>query len=182
MKRFIALIVVFVMLFAFVGCVEESAPTADRKQQIQSEALMTEVNNRIGLPYIYNFTEKDLLKDIYELCDDADLITYTYETNLEGKKIFIGTTIGFGIPYSVQFSNPYKMVKGDLGQYDGTVLLPQAEPNGIFKPEGLSATWVILINETTGEREATYVESEISVYQSKVPAYRCAEWSLPDNY
>ena len=45
----------------------------------------------------------------------------------------------------------------------GYAILPQADPNGLFMPSGLSATWLLLIDPKTGDPVPTYVENEIIV-------------------
>jgi len=41
--------------------------------------------------------------------------------------------------------------------------MPQADPNGLFMPEGLSATWVMLWDENTEEFRPVYFEPVIIV-------------------
>lgn len=182
MKKLIAGILFVCMMFTFTGCMTEdtSVDTVQAKQQAQ---VLTEANNQVGMPNIKTFHEKKMLKEIYELRDDAKLITYTYTTALDGRKVFQFKSMGYGLPMSVQFSNPMKFQDGDydLGEAWGGIILPQAEPNGLFMPDGLSATWVMRVNED-GSTEAVYMEEEITVSQTKLPRRLCAEWSLPSDY
>jgi hypothetical protein len=153
MKKFM---LVGVMLFCFgiliVGCED----TADYKQRHETEQALAEAHSQIGMPTIKNFQERKLAKMIFELRDREDLITYAYIVNWQGELIFIGKCIGFGLPYSVQYTNPMKRILGD-------VILPQADPNGLFMPEGLSATWLMMIDEKTGEPRPVYIEPPIIV-------------------
>lgn len=185
-KRLILCLVAVLMLCTiFAGCELTSASSVDDKQQKQTEVLMNEVNNKIGMPEITEFYEKEVLKQLYELRDDSDLICYWYTKNMmTGKWVYEGQCIGYGIPYSTQFSNPEKFVDNnyDLGDAYGGIIIPQAEPNGLFVAEGMSATWVININAETGKLEPDYVEQEIRVSQNKIAARLCEEWSLPENY
>jgi hypothetical protein len=137
---------------------------------------MNEINNQVGMPNIKEFYEKKMAKEIFELRDNSKLITYAYSQSIDGKFIFIGQCIGFGLPYSTQYTNPEKYMG-----YSG-IILPQADPNGLFTPTGLSATWLMYINPDTGEKEIIYTEPQIVVTQSKLPKRLCAEWSLPENY
>jgi len=122
------------------------------------------------MPTIVNFQEKKNLKWIYELCDQQDFICYAYLVNELNGTIgqYLGECIGYGIPYSAQFSNPMKNL-GD-GGYNGqsNTVLPQAEPNGLFKPEGLSATWLIMINPVTKKPQPVYIEPAIIVSPFKL--------------
>ena len=66
------------------------------------------------------------------------MTTYSYFMDLNGKLHFLCNSIGYGLPYSVQFTNPEK-------SYNGQIALPQPDPNGLFMPQGLSATFVLCV-------------------------------------
>ena len=161
----IALIVITGTLF--VSCREDKQGTADRKVAIMVEKAMGEALNAVGQPSIKNWKELKDAKMIYELRDQEDFICYAYIVNMMGEYKFLGRCVGYGLPYSVQFSNPEKVVDYDdfIGGRAGHVLgtLPQPEPNGLFMPEGLAATWIMLIDPSTGEPRPVYVEPEILV-------------------
>lgn len=148
MKKFILLAIVSLLL---VGCFD----SADSVQREATEQALKEAHSQIGMPAIKNFQERKLAKMIFELRDQADLITYAYVVNLQGELIFIGKCIGFGLPYSVQYTNPMKIKFSD-------VTIPQADPNGLFMPEGLSATWLMMIDKK-GDARPVYVEPQIIV-------------------
>lgn len=81
------------------------------------------------------------------------------------------------------YFSKYKEIIADGGRdvkWDYAVM-PQAEPNGLFMPEGLSATWVMRVNED-GSTEPVYMEETITVSQTKLPKRLCADWSLPADY
>ena len=182
MKKIAIIFLVFVMVLSLSGC----ADSANDTQRIQTERLLQESNSVVGMPNIVNFTEKKQLKDIYELCDQTDLITYTYtKSTMSGKYVFEGQSIGYGVPFSAQFSNPEtlsRFVEGKAMETYTWEMAPQAEPNGIFKPTSSMATWVILIDPVTGERNPAYYEPEIVVRQKKIPANLCEDWSIPTDY
>ena len=156
MKR-ILLFVAFVatVTIMFTGC--KANETSDSVMNEQMEDLVAEANRQVGLPALTNFQEKKTLKWIYELCDQEDLICHAYLYNYATGDIgrYLGKCLGYGVPYSTQFSNPtkYQGVTTDQVIKDGGKtwtysyeLMPQAEPNGLFKPEGMSATWLIMID------------------------------------
>jgi len=163
MKRLILLCVCCVVL---TGCIE-NAPDADRRQAEQTRKTLLEADKQVGMPDIVNFTERRLAKDILELRDQETLLTYTYLVSLEGKLIFLGESIGYGLPYSVQFTNP-EVETFRTRQGGGYGTLPQADPNGLFMPDGLSATWILLKDPDTGEARPTYVEPSIVVSPIKL--------------
>jgi hypothetical protein len=150
----------------------QQAPNADREQQVQTERAMQESNRQVGMPAIINFQEKKNLKWIYELCDQENLICHVYLFNEMKGEIgqYLGECIGYGIPYSTQFSNPEKVAKdaGNFGEFAHDIVIPQAEPNGLFKPEGLSATWIIMLDPTTKKPRPVYIEPMIIVSPFKL--------------
>ena len=156
------------LVSVLAGCDDAKVPSADKKQATETRQRLAEADRQIGMPDITRFTERKLAKDILEL-RDKEITTYCYIVNLNGELIFLGEAIGFGLPYSVQYTNPEKMVhKNDYnGGSFGT--LPQADPNGLFMPSGLSATWVML-KGPDGEIHPVYVEPEIIVSPFKLTA------------
>ena len=177
MKKIIGILLLIVTLGFMVGCDELNGVEKGETQAVQDN--MEEMNRQVGMPFIENFFEKKMAKQIFELRDDSKLVTYAYMTNLEGKFIYLGKCVGFGLPYSVQYTNPMK--RASTCSCEGYIL-PQADPNGLYMPEGLSATWLMLINEDTGETEIIYAEPSIVVTQSKLPKRLVASWSLASNY
>ena len=185
MRKILLLVVMLVMSVGlFSGCVDVS--TEDRQTEATRQ-LMKEVNNQIGMPNITEFYEKKMAKEIFELRDNSKLITYAYTQNLDGRFTYIGQCIGFGLPYSTQYTNPMQytgvstptIAAGETGRrsWDYQVM-PQADPNGLFTPTGLAATWLMIINTETGEREIMYTEPSIVVTQSKLPRRLVADWSI----
>ena len=154
MKKYLVIFGLGCLLFS--GCLEDSADITMKKQ---TEQAMQEANAQIGMPAIKNFQERKLAKMIFELRDKEDLICYVYlKSDYTGKLIFLGKCIGFGLPYSVQYTNPMKK-----GSYHNSTALPQADPNGLFMPEGLSATWLMMIDPKTKKARPVYIEPEIVV-------------------
>lgn len=159
MKKILALFA----LLAAVACVPEERQSADQVQAQQTEAQMREAVQQVGQPSIVNFTERRLVQWLYELRDEPNYQTYSYIVTLNGEFVLICPSVGYGINASIQFSNPEKQTLGDLGQYNGTVLMPQPEPNGLFMPEGLAATYVMCVDEGSDDVKAVYVEPEVIV-------------------
>lgn len=160
----------------FMSCESPaSESSADKVVQQKTELAMQEANRQTGMPAISNFQEKKNLKWIYELCDQEDLICHAYFFNeLKGEiGQYLGECIGYGIPYSTQFSNPDRLVDvTDFGissyQANDAAVIAQPEPNGLFKPEGLSATWLIMIDPVTKKPRPVYIEPMIIVSPFKL--------------
>jgi len=163
----------FIAFFAIVmsSCTTQvKQPSADQQLEKQTEQAMQEANRETGYPAITNFQEKKTMKYIYELRDQENLVCYAYFFNtLDGKLgDYIGKCIGYGLPYSTQFSNPEKLKTGGYSSSYWAVGMPQPEPNGLFMPEGLSATWLLLIDPESGDPRPVYIEPEIIVSPFKL--------------
>ena len=155
-----------VVLFLTVGLVGCFKNTTDDEQAEQTEESLAEANRQIGMPAIANFQERKLAKMIFELRDQADLTTYAYIVNhMTGELVFIGRCVGFGLPYSVQYTNPERPV---YSNYHQSYTLPQADPNGLFMPSGLSATWLMMVDPKTKEVRPVYIEPQIIVSPFKL--------------
>ena len=165
MKRFIitAFAVTCVASAGIAMGESQGVPDSDRIQAQQAEALAREAAQKVGAPAITNFTEKKLVRWLYELRDEPNYRTYSYLVTITGKLIKICDSVGYGINTSVQFSNPEKVAhqKSASGGSFGT--LPQAEPNGLFMPEGLAATYIMCVDAANDDVKAVYVEPEVIV-------------------
>ena len=188
MKKLTVLLLILIAgLFLFTGCEDLGGNEVANSEKEYTESIQKEAQRQIGQPLIDDFFEKKMFKRIYELRDNSELVTYVYTRNLEGKYIYEGKAIGYGLPYSIQYNSPNKVVDAEdyLGHslYETPVaVVDQAEPNGMYMPEGLSATWLIMLNEETGEQQPAYYEPNIVVTQTKKPRRLVAEWSLPKDY
>lgn len=162
-------IIYFLGICFILGCNQRPDNSSDKVLQRKTEKALSEATRQIGLPGIVNFQEKKLMKQIYELRDQENLICHAYLFNKMNGQIgqYLGKCIGYGLPYSTQFSNPIKTVRTNA--HTGFIeQLPQSEPNGLFMPEGLSATWLLLIDKKTDKARPVYIEPEIIVSPFKL--------------
>lgn len=171
------ILLILVAIFMFAGCEAEAKnmekKTADQTMQAETNALLIEAHSQSGMPAIRNFQERKLAKMIFELRDQEKLITYAYIVNqMQGKLVFLGKCIGYGLPYSVQYTSPEKMGWVSYSPKN-PYTIPQADPNGLYMPEGLSATWLMMIDPTTKEPRPVYIEPEIIV--SPFPLHNTGE-------
>jgi len=156
------ILVLLALTVCLAGC---DVNSADKVQTEASEKSLAEAQRQIGMPNIVNFQERKLMKSILELRDKEDLVTYAYIVDWQGNLHFIGQCIGFGLPYSVQFTNPQKL---RWSQRHGGFTMPQADPNGLFMPDSLSATWLMMLDPDTQEVRPVYVEPPIIVSPFKL--------------
>jgi hypothetical protein len=116
------------------------------------------------MPGITNFTEAKLVRHLYELRDQK-ILTYSYVPDMNGKLWHLCDSIGYGLPYGVQFSNPEKST--DNRAYP----MPQSEPNGLFMPATAEGTWITCINPNNpGDIAPVYVEPRVIVSPFKLRA------------
>lgn len=154
MKYLIAL----VMSAFLFGCLEDN--TSNRRMAKNQEKIMQEADRQIGMPGIVNFQERKLMKEIFELRDQENLICYAYTfSEMTGKKIFLGKCIGYGLPYATQFTNPEVIAEKSSW---GIATLPQADPNGLFMPSSADATWLMLLDKN-GVPHPVYIEPKLIV-------------------
>lgn len=170
MKKLVIIMLIAISMAACCTSCNEYKATSDSELQNETELLMRESNRQVGMPGITRFQAKKTLKWIYELEDRADLVCHAYFFNEMTGQLgdYIGPCLGYGVPYSAQYSNPDKVVEADKmlnrdfsGLYPITIKQP--EPNGIFKPEGMSATWVIFQDPKDGGPMPMYIEPTITV-------------------
>lgn len=159
MKKFLyslTILMVMTLLMSNTDCKDNSSNAVLAEKQ---EQLMQEANRQVGMPAVKNFQMRKLMKMIIELQDQSDLVCYCYLVNEMNGSIgqFMGKCIGYGLPYSTQFTNP-QMVDGST-----RVVIPQADPDGLFKPSSAEGTWVMLLNPKTNEPHVVYFEPRIII-------------------
>lgn len=145
-----------------IGCIALAGcePNSDAVQRQQQEALSQQGNMTVGMPAITKFAEKRILKDIIELRDKTPN-TYTYlagdMNGVIGEKVC--DSIGYGISAATQYTNPQRLG----GNGNGTVTMPQADPNGLFSPASAEGTWVLCKVPDSDKIEPQYIEPRIIV-------------------
>jgi hypothetical protein len=135
---------------------------SDDIQRVEQEKLLMEGTAQTGMPSIKNFRMRKLLKMILELQDQENLNTYTYTySEVLGEKKFFCNSVGYGIPYATQYTNPEKLLAPP------GVTIPQADPTGLFSPASADATWV-MCKSPDGKITPVYMEPKIIVSTYKL--------------
>jgi hypothetical protein len=157
LKRLI-LLAMLCALPILVGCDDDT----DDIQQRETEQMVSEANAQVGMPDIKRFTERRFAKQILELRDN-EVVTYSYTVNAwDGKLNLVCQSVGYGLPYSVQYVNPQRGA-GEVWGADYYHTVPQPEPNGLFMPDGLSATWILCADPEGGPPRPIYSEPNLLV-------------------
>lgn len=153
-KLLIGLALVSPLLLGNSGCEETSYDREHRKQ----EELSQQSINVVGMPAINNFAEKKMMKMIIELRDKMEP-TITYTEDINGKLHKRCDSMGYGLPYATQYTNPQAIYHGA----GGYVPMPQPDPNGLFSPASAEGTWVMCLNPKTGKPVPVYLEPRVVI-------------------
>jgi len=154
MKKVLALVAVAGIL---VGC-DEYKPSSREVEAKKQEEMQLQAVQSVGMPAITNYAEKRMMKDILEL-RDQNVATTTYITDMNGKLHKICNSVGYGLPYATQYTNPQMKVSGQ----NGNISLPQADPNGLYSPASADGTWVLCVDTKTGKAKPVFIEPRVIV-------------------
>lgn len=169
MKKKILLTLAVLVLGISVTACDLDINSTESLETGQQEKTTIQAVKQVGMPNIINFTEKRFAKKIYELRDEK-IRTYTYISDINGRQHFFCNSIGYGLPYSTQYSNPEKIINfSDVFPYSGDSpqTIPQAEPNGLYMPDSAEGTWVACIDKKSNV-QPVYVEPRIIVSPFKL--------------
>lgn len=161
MKKLTFAGVLFAMALVLTGADDScGTSTGDRKQVQQQAQLSSEAAAQVGMPGVQNFTERKLVRLLYEL-RDKEVATYVYLPDMAGRLWHLCDGVGYGLPYGTQFTNPERPAERYETHETGNLALPQAEPNGLYMPPTAEGTWVICGSK--GNLKPVYVEPKVIV-------------------
>lgn len=146
---------------ALTACVDAPAASSDQVQRRAQEQLSAQSNAEVGMPAITRFQEKRMAKDILELRDKA-IATITYTQDMNGTLHKLCDSVGYGLPYATQYTNPQRPIGSDYQGHPLTTM-PQADPNGLFSPASADGTWILCVNPDTQKPVPLYVEPHVIV-------------------
>lgn len=162
MNKFIA-IATLASTLALTGCGDATQGSSDQIQNQQQEQISKQAIESVGLPAIKNFQEKRLMKDILELRDQPNLVTYTYILDLNGRTHKVCDSIGYGLPYATQYTSPQRVAHGSETPDRGNITIPQADPNGLFSPASADGTWILCKVPGKDDVKPVYIEPRVLV-------------------
>lgn len=176
-------VVAIVSAAVLAGACKKSRVDAgsDSVQTRQQEQLLMEATRGVGMPAIKNFRERRMLKEILELRDQDGISTHTYLFASQlGCLLWLGNSVGYGIPYATQFTSPSKLVDAypSSGHYVAMVI-PQADPNGLFSPAAAEGTWVLLQDQATGKARPVMVEPRTITSPFRIRHAECPNVTKP---
>ena len=157
MKKILLATALAVSALTLTACDESQTSTQIERQK--QEELSKQGVESVGFPAITNFAEKRMMKDIMEL-RDQNTPTTTYLVGMNNQLTKLCDSVGFGLPYATQYTNPMKAGGGGSGGY---YTVPQADPNGLYSPASAEGTWVLCVDHKDGKAKPLYVEPRVIV-------------------
>ncbi len=154
MKKHVCVLVVLLL----AGC--NQLPTANQIEAQRQEQLSAAANSGVGMPAIKNFAEKKMMKMIMELRDNPKLSTTTYIVDMSGHAHKVCDSVGYGLPYATQFTNPQRV---EFAEGVRGIVLPQPDPNGLYAPASAEGTWVLCLDPRSKDITPTYIEPRVIV-------------------
>ena len=152
MKKVLSLVAV---AFALTAC--DQVPNSTQIERRKQEEMNMQAVTQVGMPAIVNFAEKRMMKDILEL-RDQNVATTTYTIDMNGKLHKLCNSVGYGLPYATQYTNPQR----PISDAHGLATLPQADPNGLYSPASADGTWILCVAKD-GKAKPVFVEPRVIV-------------------
>lgn len=145
-------------LISLLAACGPQQPNSRQIEAAKQEEMQLQAVQSVGMPSITNFAEKRMFKDILEL-RDKNVPTTTYLVGMNNQLTKVCDSVGYGLPYATQYTNPQMRV----GSQNGVVTLPQADPNGLYSPASADGTWVLCVDHKDGKAKPIYIEPRIIV-------------------
>lgn len=157
--------ILFASIVLLSSCDDLNGETV-KTEQVQTKQqgkLFSEAQKQCGMPSLVNFQERKMMKKVIEQRDKANLVCYAYLfSNQTGRLIYIGKCMGYGLPYSTQYTNPQRIDR--LGT---SIAISQPDPNGLYMPSDAHGTWLLMI-KPDGDTTPVYVEPDVIVSPFKL--------------
>lgn len=155
-----AILTIALCALVLAGC-DNPAPTGEQLQNQQQQIATKQAVQSVGFPSITHYFEKRQLKTILELRDRA-ISTVTYLQDMQGHLHKLCDSVGYGIPYATQYTNP-QQVEHHSDTYGGNIAVSQADPNGLYSPPDAAGTWVLCLDPLTKRTTPVYSEPNVVV-------------------
>lgn len=160
MKKIYLLIAVTIILGIFANSAMASTYSAERelvnKQQEQYRIAQP-------IPYFDWSLERFVTIKLYE-ARNQQVATYSIWRADSGKIEGDCPSTGYPIPYDTQLTNPLQALYSDWT--DGSPVVEQPEPNGLYSSKNSMATWVRCIYNINGKtvEAPIYIEGKVTTY------------------
>jgi hypothetical protein len=156
MKKIDTILIAIAAAVLLAAC--DVSPNSTQIERRKQEEMNMQAVTSVGMPAINNFAEKRMMKDILEL-RDQNVATTTYITDMNGKLHKICNSVGYGLPYATQYTNPMRTTADG----HGITTIPQADPNGLYSPASADGTWILCVDSKTGKAKPVFMEPRVIV-------------------
>jgi hypothetical protein len=154
-------------IMSLAAC-SEYTPSAEQVQANQQQDISKRAVEEVGIYTPTHFTRKRLANRIGQLLDDPNYATVSYAQGMDGRLTCIGHTIGYPMPGATQTTAPQRLATSAETLYRDDMLVPQPEPDQLYYPASVDATWILLINQKTGQAEPVYFEGHVQTFPQGV--------------
>jgi hypothetical protein len=155
MKRTALIATTLAAMSMLAACdIQPNSTQIERKKQ---EEMNMQAVTSVGMPAITNFAEKRMMKDIMEL-RDQNVATTTYLVDMNGHLHKVCNSVGYGLPYATQYTNPMRTTADG----HGITTIPQADPNGLYSPASADGTWILCVDKA-GKAKPVFIEPRVIV-------------------
>ena len=181
MKILLSILTLGVLALAIAGCGQ--ADTADNK-----EAAVVDRQQKIYLEtqpvHIYDYSiPRDMYQQIYDITTTKVVATYSVIESVTGVTRYHCPSMGYAMQADRSLTNPLKGAHNidGTGADEFSVVVEQAEPDGLFSSKNTDATWVLCVELGTGEAYPVYSEHKVMTFPFIVEKNSDEEWVRADN-
>ena len=154
MKKLLTLLSASVIAASLIGCQE----TQGKKDARATERQQSQYAAGQPLPSFDWSLERHLTIQSY-LLRNQKVATHAVWRGMTSVIEGDCPSMGFTLPYDTSLTNPLKRIYNT----NGTAVVEQMEPNGIFLSKNSNATWVFCINDY-GSIDPVLVETTVTTY------------------
>lgn len=157
-------IVLMVLVFASAcRSQNESSENKDRELVDKQQKIYSETQP----VHIYDYSiPRDIYQQIYDFTTTNVVATYTVIESITGVTRYECPSMGYPIPADTSLTNPLQGQYNvdNVGMDEFSVVVEQAEPNGLFSSKNTDATWVLCVNLESGDVYPVYNEHKTMTF------------------
>lgn len=155
-KALLLMIALFAALSVACGA-ETSQDSQDRTTVSNQQDVYA---NTQQVPFYDWSLERHVVIQLYNLRNEAQNTWTVWGPQGSEKLIDSCPSVGYPIPYDTSLTNPLKPAYS----YRDSGVIEQPEPNGLYPSKNSVATWVLCIDDVTGEVMPVFVEHVVMTY------------------
>lgn len=171
MKSFVkGLISGAVIIGALVGIVACAYNNSESRDAATVDQQQTIYGNNQPIPLFDFSMPRDILIQIYKL-KNTKISTYTVFLSNSGQVLFTCPSLGYPIEGGTELTNPLQIsgryVNSSNGYVNGTGVIGQADPDGLYHPGNSLGTYVLCVRQN-GDTVPVYAEPYVMTFPFQV--------------